>query len=105
MDLNAKEKPDDVCFQETMLSKQTKFNLNNYNGLFKEGHTNHRAHGGIAIFIHYTIPYQKLILNTPLQAIAARIDIRRVVTIVSIYNTRNYDISENLLSTLFQQLY
>ena len=73
MDLISKEKPDFLCIQETMLSKQTKLNLKNYNGLFKEGHMNDRAHGGVAIFIHEIIPFQKLILNTPLQAIAARI--------------------------------
>ena len=90
MDQKAKEKPDVLCIQETMLSKQKNFNLKNYNGLFKEAHTNHRAYGGVAIFIHSTIPYQKLILNTPLQAIAARINMGRDVTI-----------NENLLTTLF----
>ena len=104
MDLIAKEKPDVICIEETMLSKQTNFNLKNYNELFKEGNANHQAHGGVAIFIHYTIPYQKLILNTPLQAIAARINIGRDMTIVSIYNSQSHDTSENLLSTLFQQL-
>ena len=87
-----------------MLSKQIKFNLKNCNGLFKAGHTNIRVHGGVVIFIHETIPYQKVTLNTPLQAIAARITIGRDMTIVSIYNSRSQDISENLLSTLFQQL-
>ena len=44
VDIIAKEKPDVLCIQETMLSKQTNFNLKNYNGLFKEEHTNIRAH-------------------------------------------------------------
>ena len=75
MDLTAKEKLDVLCIQETMLSKQTNFNFNNYNGFFKEGNTNYPAQGGIAIFIHENIPYQKLTLNTPLQAIGARINL------------------------------
>ena len=87
-----------------MLSKQAIFNLNNNNGLFKEGHTNYRAHGGVAIFIHETISYQKSIINTPLQAIAARINIGRDLTIVSIYNSRIHDISENISSMFFQKL-
>ena len=87
-----------------MLSKQKIFNLKYYNGLFKEGHENCRAHGGVSIFIHETIPYQKLGFNTILQAIAARIKIGRDVTIVSIYDSWSHDISENLLSALFQQL-
>ena len=65
MDVVAKEKPDVFCIQETMLSKQTNFNLKNYNGLLKEGHTKYRAHGEVAIFIHETIPDQKFIVNTP----------------------------------------
>ena len=106
MDIIAKEKPDVLCIQETMLSKQTNFNLKNYNGLIKEGHTNIRAHGGVGIFIYETIPYQKLTLNTPLQTIAARINIGRDVTLTIVYieTSRNHDINENLLSTLFQQL-
>ena len=72
--------------------------------MFKEGPTNYRAHKLVAIFIHDTILYQKLILNTPLQAIAARFNIWRDVTIVSIYNSRIHSICESILSTLFRQL-
>ena len=64
VDIIAKEKPDVLCIQETMLPKQTNFSLKNYNGLLDEGHTNIRAHGGVAFFIHVTMPSQKLILNT-----------------------------------------
>ena len=66
MELISKEKSDALCIQETMLLKQTNFNLKNYNGLFKEEHPNHRAHGGVAIFIRETIPYQNLLLSTNL---------------------------------------
>ena len=104
IDLISKEKPDVLCIQENMLSKHTNLNLKKYNGLFKEGHTNYRAHEGVPIFIHETIHYQNLILNTPLQAIAARINKGRDVSIVSIYNSLSRDISESLLSALFQNL-
>ena len=87
-----------------MLSAQTILNLNTYNGFFKEGHTNPRAPGEVAIFIKETIPYQKLILNTPLTAIIARIKIGRDVSIVSLYNLQSYAISDNLQSILFQHL-
>ena len=87
-----------------MISKQTNFNLKNYNGSFTEGHRNYQAHVRVAIFIHETITYHKLILNTPLQEIASRINIGRKVTIVSISNSRSHGINENLISTLFQQL-
>ena len=87
-----------------MLSKQEIFNLKNYIVLFKEGHTNYRTHKVVASFIHVTIPYRKLILNTPLQAIAARSNIGRDVNIVSVYNSRSHATSEKLLSILFKQL-
>ena len=96
-DLIAKVNPDILCIQETMLSKQINFNLKNYNGLLKEGHTNYRGHGGVAIFIHETFSHQKLILDTRLQAIAARINMWKEVIIVSIYKSRSHAISENLL--------
>ena len=48
--------------------------------------------------------FQKITINTPLQATEARINIGIDVTIVSIYKSRSYHISENLLSTLFHQL-
>ena len=103
MDLISKEKSVVLCIQEIMLSKQTNFNLKNFNGLYKEGQTHYRAYGGVAIFIYEAIPYQKLILNSHLQAIAARINIGRHLTIVAIYNSRTNDVSENLLSALHQQ--
>ena len=58
MDLISKEIPDVLCIHENTLSKQTNFNLKKHNGLFKEGHTNYRAHGGVAVFIHetYSVP-------------------------------------------------
>ena len=71
--LKFKEKLNVICIQETMLLKQTNFNLKNFNELPKERHTNYRTHGGVAIIINENIPHQKLILNTPLQAIAAKI--------------------------------
>ena len=60
VDLIAKEKPGVLRIQKNYAIKETKFNLKNYNGLFKEGHTNYQAHGEVAIFIHEIISYQKL---------------------------------------------
>ena len=76
------------------------FDFKYYNRLFKEGNTNHRAHGGVAIFIHEAIACQNLTLKTPLQALEAVINMRRDVTIVFIYNSRSHDMSEKILSTL-----
>ena len=104
MDLISEEKSGFLCFQEVMVSIQTNLNLKYCNGVFKEGNTNYRAHGGVVIFFHETISYQKLTLYTPLQVKEAKITIGRDVTIVSFYcNLLSNDISEKLLSPLFQQ--
>ena len=103
VDIITKEKPAVLCIQETMLTKQTNFNVKSYNGLFKEGHINRRAHRGVSKFVHDNIPFKKRAINTLLPAIAARINIGIDVTLVSIYNSRSHNISENLLSTLFHQ--
>ena len=92
------------CIQETILSKQTNLSLKNCNRLFKEWHTNYPEIEGAAVSIHKTFPYQKLIFNTPLQAISGRFNKGRDVTIVFIYNSRRHHLSKNLLTTLFQQL-
>ena len=42
-----------------MLSKQTTFNLKNYNALFIEGHTNYAAQGGVATFFTKVSPTKK----------------------------------------------
>ena len=84
MDLITKEKPAVLCIQETTLSKQTDFNIKNYNGLFKEGRINRRARGGVAIFILDNIPFKEIATYTPLQELAARSNIGIDVTVVSI---------------------
>ena len=104
MDLISKEKSDVLCIHEAMLSSQPNFNLRYSNGLFKGGHKNQRTHGRVANFIHENVPYWNLTLNISLQSIAARINIGSDVIEVSIYNSRSHDISEKLLSNLFQQL-
>ena len=104
MDLISDEKPDVLHIQETLLPKQRNFDLMNYNGLCNPRHTNYRAREGVAIFIQETILYQKFIRNTTLQAMSAKINIRRDMTIISVYNSRKHDIRENLISALFQYL-
>ena len=91
VDLVSKEKPDVLCIQETMLTKQANFNLKNYNELLEE-HTNYRAHRAVAMIIHETIPYPKIIFYTSIPSVAAEINIGRNVTIVSTFNSRSHAI-------------
>ena len=104
LDIISKIKPEILSIQETMLRKDTNFSLKHYNWIFKEGHTNRRAHGGVALFIHESIPYQDIKLNTPLQAVAVRANLGREITVVSVYNSRSHELSEELMTNLYRQL-
>ena len=103
-DLIDKSKPEILCVQETMLSKDSTFRIKHYTMLHKEGHRQHRWHGGTAIFIHETIPFKEIPINTPLQAVAAQINVGVLFTIVSIYNSRSHQLNEELLTNLTRQL-
>ena len=100
--LISKEKPDVVGIQETVLSSQSNFSLMYYNRLYNEGHANYWAQRGVAFFIHKTIPYQNLTLNTPLIVITARFSLGRDVITVCIYKSRLHAEIEKVLSILFQ---
>ena len=99
-DIIERKKPDIICIQETMLSKNTQFGIKNYTMIHKEGHLSHNWHGGAAIFIHETVPTKVIQLNTSLQATAAQVNIGFLITIVSLYNSRSHEINERLLSEL-----
>ena len=59
-------KPGILCIQETILRKQSNFNIKHYKGLFSEGHVNYRARGGIGILILEANPHEKIALEKPL---------------------------------------
>ena len=91
-------------FPREYSTKNSNFKLRHFIGIHKEGHLNHRAHGGVAIFIHETLPYKEIELNTPIQAVAAQISIGKPVTVASIYNSRSHQINESLLTDILKQL-
>jgi len=72
--------------------------------IHKEGHRQHKWHGGIVVLVHESIPSKEILLNTPLQAVAVQVKIGILITIVSVYNSRNHELGERLLSNLKNQL-
>lgn len=97
-------KPSVVTLQETMLSANNPFNVSNYNCVRADGHFNRRAHGGVAVFVHESLPYLPVQLNTELQAVAVTVQLSRKITICSIYNSRSHSLTEQLLNNLINQL-
>jgi len=63
-----------------------------------------RLHGGSALIIHNSRPHAHYGLQTELQAVAVQIQLRRKVTICSLYLPPNENISFETLSGLIEQL-
>jgi len=80
-------KPLLISVQETFLANNYIVNLRNYNCICKQGHYNHRFHGGVAMYIHESCPFSEIKIDTPLQMVAARINVApsKLITVVSAY--------------------
>ena len=99
-------KPLVVALQETFLGGDFKIKLPGYVGLCRQGHYNVRFHGGVALYIHSSCPYEPININTNHQVIAARIHLGHTVpvTIASIYLPGRENVSDQSLSTVIEQL-
>ena len=82
-----KYKANIVAIQETRLWNNSKFSLPHFNEIRKEGHYNRTPHGGVALYIHSSIPFKTLDINTPLQAVAAKVHLHTDITICSLYTS------------------
>jgi len=80
-------KPLVIAVQETFLANDYCVKIKNYNSICKQGHYNHRFHGGVAIYIHDSCPFTEIDVNSPLQLVAVRVNItsNRLITLVSAY--------------------
>ena len=65
-----------LAIQETKASDQFLPRIPNYNVISKLGHFNRTHHGGVALYIHSSIPFRQIELNTPVQAIAIQVNLR-----------------------------
>ena len=79
--------PSILAFQETFYGNNFMAKIPNFHGLCKQGHFNQRYHGGVALYIHSSCPYQAITIQSPLQVVAARVQLHGypVITIASIY--------------------
>ena len=93
-----------IAIQETKLSNNCHIRLPNYNIIMKDGHYNHGPHGGVALYIHSSVPYQEIDLATPIQAVAARVKLQVEFTICNIYSSRSHQLTPTLLNNLYRQL-
>jgi len=93
-----------LSMQETKLWSTNEVQFPHYNCIRKDGHLNNTPHGGVAIYVHESIPFEPVTVNTTMQAVAVRANIGRLVTICNVYSSRSHSLNLNLLNALLNQL-
>ena len=95
-----------IAIQETFLGGDFKIKLPGFNGICQQGHYNHRFHGGVALYIHSSLPYEQLEIDSPHQVIAARIQLSHhsPIAIASIYLPGREQVTNQSLIRIIQQL-
>jgi len=98
--------PTIIAVQETFLANDYVAKIAGYNCICKQGHYNRRYHGGVALYIHVSCPYNELTVNSTLQVVAATVNVdrRKTVTIASIYIPGATQVTEADLTNIIFQL-
>ena len=81
-----------VAIQE-MKMPPNMMKLPNYTEISKIGHLNRSYHGGVALFIKSSVPFREVQVNSPLQVVAAEVNLRSTFTVCNIYNSRSHDLN------------
>ena len=89
--------------QETFLTSSKTPSFSGFNILTKNSQNN-RATGGVALLINKSYLFSEVHLNTPLQAVAARVMMNKVVTFCSIYLPPSDHVAKTDLINLIEQL-
>ena len=103
LDLVRTHKIDLLALQETKQNNDFYTNLPGYNLEHCDGHFNRVPHGGVGIYIPQDIPYERIQLNTQIQAVAVRAQLFSLITICSIYSSRSHQLNIDTLQNLFAQ--
>ena len=101
--LSRRYKPAVFGLQETFLTSSKTPSFSGFNILTKNS-LNDRATGGVALLINKSYLFSEVHLNTPLQAVSARVTLNRVVTFCSIYLPPSDHVANTDLINLIEQL-
>ena len=96
--------PNILCMQETNFKGSSYSRLKNFTTVFKNRSNVHRPSGGVAIYIHNEIHYDKIDLNTEMEATAIKILSDIELCIFNIYIPNWVDLDLQKLSDLIKQL-
>ena len=99
-------KPSAIAIQETFLGNDFIIKIPGYIGICKQGHYNQRFHGGVAIYIHASCPYETINIISDHQIIAAKITIRQnlTLTIASVYLPSREKATVQSLNNIIDQI-
>ena len=101
--LSRRYKPAAFGLQETFLTSSKTPSFSGFSILTKNS-PNDRATGGVALLINKSYLFSEVHLNTPLQAVAARVTLNKVVTFCSIYLPPSDHVAKTDLINLTEQL-
>ena len=87
-------KPCAVAIKESKLWGNAAVKIAGYNSHNKQGHFNVTSHGGVAIFVHQSIPTEEVAFNTEYKAVAVKVHVPQSITLRSIYLSRSHDVKQ-----------
>ena len=93
-----------LALQETQLKTEFLPKIPDFNVINKEGPSGARQHGGVAMYIHRSVPFDPVDLDTPFQAVAATVHLKTRLTLCNIYCPPSQLLNPNELLQLFNQL-
>ena len=64
-----------IVVQETFYWGDFVAEIRGYNAICKQGYINQRFPGGVAMYIHDTMPFCEIVITTHLQIVAAQVNI------------------------------
>ena len=96
-------KPSVIALQETLLPQEKRFSLNNFVCISKPAAENFSKRG-VSLFIHNSVLYKPIDLQTDLEAVAARVSLEKAVTVCSLYLSPSTVVSKHQLEALIAQL-
>src|SRR5207253_5318438 len=73
------------CLQETCFRPASQQTLRGYSFFRRDLAPDFRAHGGVAVLVHTSVPCQKMNIRTTLQAVAVQVSMPMLVTVCSLY--------------------
>lgn len=103
--LISKFNPSAICLQETLLHRDL-YPFRGYVAYHLKASTDvlGRPHGGVSIFIKTSVPQNTITLQTPLKAVAARITLKKTITLCNIYISPSDHFTYYDLENLIHQL-